>query len=70
LYEDFKTIENEIVDYLCNKYNLADKKSELLKYIEQLNPHIKKLPTLPMIKAYLTKKRIIDYIVNDEKKPI
>ena len=69
-FKYYQTLEDDFIVYICDEFKLHERKSELIEFCEQFNPTTKKWPTLPEIKFYLTKKRIVDFIVKDEETPL
>ena len=66
-----KNLEDDFEEFLIQTFKLDGKRSELLEFCDkycQKTPS-RKLQILPKITAYLTKKKIIDFIVKDEKTP-
>ena len=63
--KDSQKIGEDFLEFLCKEFNLYDKMSEVKDFCENLNSKGLEKPLLPKINAYTTKKRIIDFIVNN-----
>jgi hypothetical protein len=67
--KDSQKIGENFIEFLIKEFNLYDKRSELKDFCENLSSKGLEKPLLPKINAYSTKKRIIDFIVNNSKLP-
>ena len=65
-FEEHQTVDDEFIDHQCKQFNLMGRRSELLKFCNKFSP---RWPVLTKIQTYQTKKKIIDFIVNNEKAP-